>query len=95
MKVRVVSLASNVSALGWGIVVSKLADMWGWGIGFGLIGLGIVGFIVVAFWDKLKYLVNAKYRRWRKIPSGTVLSQEESETGSKVIPKIKKEVKKL
>jgi hypothetical protein len=81
--------------MGWGVMVGKAADMWGWGISLGLMGLGIIGFVIVIFWSKLRYLVDAKYRRWRKLPSGTIISKTETSTDSKVIPKIIKEVKKL
>lgn len=94
-KTKVVSLASSLFGMGWGVVITKAADMWGWGVGLGLIGLGILGFIIVIFWDKLKYLVNARYRRWRKIPSGTIISTTKEDTGRPPIPKITKEVKKL
>ena len=79
------------------MLVSQAANMWGWGVGLSLVGLGILGFIIVIFWDKLRYLVDAKYRSWRKIPSGTIISKTEKKLDdeSGPIAKITKEVKKL
>jgi len=78
-------------------MISKAADIWGWGVGLGLIGLGIVGFLIVIFWNKLRYLVDVEYRRWRNLPSGTIISKTEKKLDdeSGPIAKITKEVKKL
>ena len=96
-KAKVVGLASNLFAMGWGVMISKAADIWGWGVGLGLIGLGIVGFLIVIFWNKLRYLVDVEYRRWRNLPSGTIISKTEKKLDdeSGPIAKITKEVKKL
>lgn len=94
IKAKVVSLASSLFGMGWGVMISKAADIWGWGVGLGLMGLGIVGFIIVIFWNKLRYFVDAEYRRWRKHPSGTILSRIEKGTESPSVTKIIKQVKK-
>ena len=96
-KAKVVGLASTLFAMGGGVIISQVADIWGWVVGLCLIGLGIVGFLIAIFWKKFRYLVDAKYRRWRKLPSGTIISKTEKVLGdgNGPITKITKEVKKL
>jgi hypothetical protein len=95
MKAKVVGVASSLLFIGLGIVINVLADKWGWWVGLSLIGLGLIGLILGILWNKLRYLVDAEYRRWKRLPSGTIISKTEKKTESEAVPKITKEVKKL
>ena len=98
IKAKVVPMSSSLLVLGLGIMVNILGYEWSWWLGISLMALGIIGFLIAMLWNKLRYVVDAKYRRWRKLPSGAIIFKTEitdTDTNSGPVKITKKEVKKL